>query len=267
MKSKKFKGEVAIVTGAGQGIGHEIAKQLAFEGASVIVNDINSDLAKKTADLINKEGGIAFAISGNSGDINFITNMVDQTVDKFGKVTIAIANAGITLHGDFFHYTESDFQKVLQVNLYGTFFLAQAVANQIKKQKSGGTILFMSSINAHQANKYLSVYAMTKAGLQMLAKNLVIELSPYNISINCLAPGATLTERTLLEQENFEGVWAGITPMGRIAYPNDIAHTALFLVSPESRLITGQTLIIDGGWTSVSPSPNKTLNGQSSVKH
>ena len=95
---------------------------------------------------------------------------------------------------------------------------------------------------------------MTKAALEMLAKNLVIELSPYQINVNCIAPGATLTERTI-DDPGYEKTWSSITPMGRPATPLDIAHAALFLVSPQSKHITGQTLIIDGGWTAISPSP------------
>jgi glucose 1-dehydrogenase len=112
----------------------------------------------------------------------------------------------------------------------------------------------MSSVVGHQAHKDLAAYAITKAGLEMLAKNLVLELSPYNIRVNAIAPGATLTERTLHDIE-YEKTWSRITPIGRPASTTDIANAALFLVSPESRHITGQSLVIDGGWTSVSPSP------------
>ncbi len=112
----------------------------------------------------------------------------------------------------------------------------------------------MSSVVGHQAHKNLAAYAITKAGLEMLAKNLVIELSGYQISVNAIAPGATLTERTTGDKE-YEKTWSRITPAGRPANVNDIANAALFMVSPSSRHITGQALVIDGGWTSVSPSP------------
>jgi len=112
----------------------------------------------------------------------------------------------------------------------------------------------MSSVTGHQAHKNLAAYGITKAALEMLAKTLVIELSPFNISINAIAPGATITERTS-EDENYMATWSRITPMGKPATVEDIANAALFMVSPASRHITGQSLIIDGGWTSVSPSP------------
>jgi NAD(P)-dependent dehydrogenase (short-subunit alcohol dehydrogenase family) len=122
------------------------------------------------------------------------------------------------------------------------------------KQDSGGCILLMSSVTGHQAHKNLAAYGMTKAALEMLAKHLVLELSPHRIRVNALAPGATLTERTLSD-ETFARIWSTITPMGRAATCEDIAHAALFLLSDKAAHITGQSLIIDGGWTSVSPSP------------
>jgi len=142
----------------------------------------------------------------------------------------------------------------MKVNLGGSFFLAQAAANQMKKQEAGGSLLFTSSVTGHQAHKNLAAYGMSKAALEMLARNLVIELSQYKINVNTIAPGATLTERTVSDP-GFESTWSRITPMGKPASVEDIASAALFLVSDGAKHITGQTLIIDGGWTSVSPSP------------
>jgi glucose 1-dehydrogenase len=138
--------------------------------------------------------------------------------------------------------------------LQGSFFLAQAASKQMIKQKSGGSILFMSSVVGHQALKDLAAYAMTKAGLEMLAKNLVVELSQYGISTNAIAPGATITERTL-GFKDYETEWSAVTPAGKAATASDIANAALFLLSKEARHISGQTLLVDGGWTSISPSP------------
>lgn len=249
-----FKNEVAIVTGAGQGIGFEIVKQLCARGASVVLNDIDEKLAGESAAVLVKEGYSCIAFPGDVSDPDFITSMVDTTVATFGKLTIAVANAGITLYGDFLNYSPGSLYKVMQLNLGGSFLLAQATAKQVIKQGSGGSILFMSSVTGHQAHKNLAAYGMTKAALEMLAKTLVIELSEYCISVNAIAPGATITERTS-EDPEYVKTWSRLTPMGKPARVEDIANAALFLVSPASRHITGQSLIVDGGWTSVSPSP------------
>lgn len=192
-------------------------------------------------------------MSGDASDTMFIDKMIREAVHQYGFLTIAIANAGITVYGDFFEYKPEALQKVMNLNL-GEVFLAQAAARQMKEQQTSGSILFMSSVTGHQAHKNLVAYGMTKAGIEMLAKGLVVELSPFNISVNAIAPGATVTERTGGDAE-YEKTWSRITPMGRPARVDDIAQAALFLVSPASRHITGQSLVIDGGWTSVSPSP------------
>ena len=246
--------KVAIVTGAGQGIGLEICKRLAAAGAKVILNDIDPELSAKAAKQVSSNEDVCISTSGDSGQYAIIQQMVDTAISRFGKLDIAIANAGITLFGDFFTYPPESLTRVMQVNLSGTFFLAQASANQMKQQPGGGTLLFTSSVTGHQAHKNLAAYGMTKAAIEMLAKNLVVELSPFHINVNTIAPGATLTERTL-EDKEYEATWSRITPMGRPASVADIANAALFLVSDEAKHITGQSLIIDGGWTSVSPSP------------
>jgi glucose 1-dehydrogenase len=252
----EFKNKVAIVTGAGQGIGFEICRNLAMQGGRVILNDIDPELSKFAAVQINQVNKDACtALPGDSSKIEIIKKLVSEAVNKFGKLDIAIANAGITLFGDFLSYTPESFYKVMQVNLGGSFFLAQEAANQMKLQSDGGSILFTSSVTGHQAHKNLAAYGMSKAALEMLAKNLVIELSGYKINVNAIAPGATLTERTLQDPEYIK-TWSRITPMGRPAQTIDISDTALFLVSEKARHITGQTLIVDGGWTAVSPPPD-----------
>ncbi|MDH5609951.1 MAG: SDR family oxidoreductase [Cyclobacteriaceae bacterium] len=250
-----FRNKTAIVTGAGQGIGFEICSQLANQGAFVILNDLDGELANRAAQKINEQAtGRCMALTGDASEFTFIHEMVEEAVRQTGQLDIIVANAGITLFGDFLTYQPEAFRKVMQVNLAGTFFLAQAAALVMKNQRNGGSMLFMSSVTGHQAHKDLAAYGMSKAALEMLAKNLVIELSPFKIKVNTIAPGATLTERTQNDPE-YAQTWSRITPIGSAATVTDIAHAALFLVSDQASHITGQNLIIDGGWTSISPSP------------
>ncbi|MET3114207.1 glucose 1-dehydrogenase [Pedobacter sp. CG_S7] len=251
----ELKGKTAIVTGAGQGIGFEICLNLVKEGANVILNDLDLLIANTAVKKIKELTGMdCFAFPGDSSDLTIIQKMVDTSVERFGHLDIAIANAGITLFGDFLSYAPESFYKVMQVNMGGAFFLAQAAARQMVLQNTGGSLLFTSSVTGHQAHKDLAAYGMTKAAIEMLAKNLVIELSQYGINVNTIVPGATLTERTI-DDPDYANTWSRLTPLGRAASVTDIANAALFLVSDKAKHITGQSLIIDGGWSSVSPSP------------
>ncbi len=252
----RFTNKVAIVTGAATGIGYQICLQLAQEGAQIILNDLNDELSHSAADRISQETkSTCVAYPGDASNVTFIYQLVDFAVKQFGKVDLAIANAGITLFGSFMEFTEDSFQKIVNLNLQGSFFLTQAFAKQIERQKSGGTMLLMSSNIGYQSYPNLSAYGISKAGIRMMARTLVSELSPLGIRINAVAPGATLTERTLVENEHYEKIWGDITPLKQIAHTDDIANMALFLLSSDARHITGQTIIVDGGWEVVGPRP------------
>jgi NAD(P)-dependent dehydrogenase (short-subunit alcohol dehydrogenase family) len=260
--NNSLNNKTAIVTGAGQGIGFAICRHLITRGAKVILNDADPTLANQAAATLNSipfpdspsPSTRCVPLPGDAADIPFTRQLVDTCVQQFGQLDIVIANAGLTLFGDFFSYTPEAFSKVMQLNLAGTFFLAQAAALQMRRQQKGGSLLFTSSVTGHQAHRHLAAYGMSKAALEMLARNLVIDLSPFGINVNTVAPGATLTERTAGDP-SYEKTWSTLTPMGRPASVDDIAAAILFLVSPEARHITGQTLIVDGGWTAISPGP------------
>ena len=251
MKTQK----VAIITGAGQGIGLAIAEKLAAQSINLILNDLEEGLIPEACKRISHVHGVsAHAIPGDAALEDVINALIAAALRNFGSLDIVVANSGITLFGAFLEYSREDFMQVTQINQAGTFFLAQAAARVMKDQPNGGALLFTSSVTAHQSHENLAAYAMSKAAIEMLAKNLVLELTPFKIRVNTIAPGATVTARTTLDPD-YESTWSKLTPLGRPAAVQDIANAAAFLVSDEAEHITGQTLIIDGGWTCVSPSP------------
>jgi NAD(P)-dependent dehydrogenase (short-subunit alcohol dehydrogenase family) len=198
--------------------------------------------------------GSVIGCSGDSSTEQVISELIALSMHHFGHLDQVVANAGITLFGSFLDYSRRDFMEVMRVNQAGTFFLTQSAARIMREQQTGGAILLTSSVTAHQSHENLAAYAMSKGAIEMLAKNLVLELAPFGIRVNTIAPGATLTERTTSDPD-YAATWSRLTPLGRPASTTDIAEAAAFLLSDAARHITGQTLIVDGGWTSVSPSP------------
>jgi 3-oxoacyl-[acyl-carrier protein] reductase len=250
-----FSGKVALVTGAAVGIGYEIARRLAAAGAAVALNDADTGAAHRAARAIEKEGGRCVAIGGDVAEVAAVASLLVETVKAFGRLDLAVANAGLTVYGDFFDYGVKDFDRVMGVNLRGTFFTAQAAARQMRTQGSGGRILLLSSVTGHRAIRFLAAYGMTKAAIEMMARALVPELSPFGIAINAIAPGATVTPRNLADDPDYEAAWSRVTPLGRPASMEDIAQAAMFLLSPAAAHVTGQSLVVDGGWTSIGAAP------------
>lgn len=252
-----FAGKVALVTGAGVGIGFAICRALAQEGALVTLNDIDPALAEQAAAKINAEVGEqrVQAHGGDTADVPLIRALVADIVARHGTIDICVANAGISLFSTFLNFEPDSFDKVIGVNLRGSFFLAQAAARTMIEKQTNGRIIFMSSVAGTQAVPGLSAYGATKAGLQLLTRTLSLELGSHGITFNAVAPGATVTERTRLETANYEQDWAAVIPTHRAGTPEDVAAAVLFLCSEEARQITGHTLMVDGGWSRTSPMP------------
>lgn len=252
-----FDGKTAIITGGANGIGYGIARYLIDHGATVVLNDLDETATRAAVRELNSIGtGRATGYVGNAGDVDFIYQMVEYASSIEGsRLELIVANAGLTEFGDFFSFTEQSFDKVTGLNLKGSFFLAQAAAKKMRDQGSGGRIVLIGSNVGNRAYPNLAAYGMSKAGIAMLAKQLVLDLGPLGITVNCVSPGATLTERTKLEEPDYAGVWARLNPNGRVALPKDIAATVGFILSDAAKHVTGQQLVVDGGWTAYSPSP------------
>lgn len=244
--------KTAIITGAGQGIGHQIAIQLAAEGYNLIINDLDESLLQKLHEKIGLQS--CTIVAGDCSKIEVIDQLVLSAIAYFGNLTTVIANAGITTFGKFLDYEPASLDTLLNLNIKGTFFLIQRAARQMNKQNSGGQIVLTSSVTGHLAHENLVAYGMTKGAIEQLAKNLVVELAPLQITVNCVAPGFTETERTLKDEVGTD-VWNKITPMHKVAKVQDIADMVCFLVSDKAKHITGQSIVVDGGWTAVGQSP------------
>jgi 3-oxoacyl-[acyl-carrier protein] reductase len=246
---------VVLVTGAALGIGREIAEVFAAAGDTVVVNDADAALAVAAADAIAASGGRAVAAPGDVADVAAMRALVDGVVAAVGPVDVVVANAGLSRFGAFLEEEPETLDRVLAVNLRGSYFTAQAACRTMVAAGRGGRVVFVSSVVGVQAMAGLAAYGMTKAGLRMLARSLALELGPHGITVNAVAPGATVTERTVQEAKDYPGAWAAVTPSGRAATPADVAAAVAFLCSPAAAQITGQTLVVDGGWTATSPVP------------
>jgi NAD(P)-dependent dehydrogenase (short-subunit alcohol dehydrogenase family) len=258
MSAYNFSGRTVIITGAGEGIGYALCKTFAESGAFVALNDIDGDKAKMAGAQINAalDAEQVTAYGLDVADVDAVRQMTEEFSGKHGRLDIVIANAGITSFGTFLEYTPAEFDRVTGVNLRGTYFTAQAAAqNMLRLGTTRGRILLTSSVTGQIGYPNLSAYGMTKAGIAHLAKVLAVELGGYGITVNSICPGATVTERTLRNEPDYVEKWQLVAPNQRVGRVDDIAQTALFLASDAAQHITGQTIVVDGGWTITSPIP------------
>ena len=245
---------VALVTGASREIGAAMAEALAARDLAVVVaHHREPALAEATVARIRDRGGRAVAHDADGSEVDGVEAMVARTVHDFGRLDVCVANAGVTVWGAFLDCTEAAWDTVIDLNLKGSFFLAQAAARQMIRQGTPGTIVFSSSITGVSVLPYLAAYGVSKAGLRHMARCLAVELGPHRISVNALGIGPTLNARNLADDPAYDAHWGAVCPAGRAARPEDIARALLFLV--ETPYVTGETLMVDGGWTVQSPAP------------
>jgi 3-oxoacyl-[acyl-carrier protein] reductase len=250
--SKRFEGRVAVVTGAAQGIGAAVAQRLAAEGAAVAVADLTAERGRETVDAIVKDGGRAVAFGADVARSADVETLVAAVVAEFGKVEILVNNAGITRDNLLFKMTDEDWDSVINVNLRSAFLMSRECQKHFVKQKYG-KIVSLSSRSA-LGNRGQANYAASKAGIMGLTATLAIELGPYGITVNAVAPGyiaTAMTDATArrigLDPEELKKAAAEQTPVRRVGEPEDIAATVAFLAADESSFISGQTIQVNGG--------------------
>jgi 3-oxoacyl-[acyl-carrier protein] reductase len=246
----RFDGRVAIITGAARGIGAGTAKRFADEGAAVAVLDINEEQAQDTAAGLGASKAIGVAC--NVADSASVEAAVGRVVEELGGLHILVNNGGITRDNLLFKLTEEDWDSVMNVHLKGAFLMSKAAQKTFVDQKYG-KILNLSSISAN-GNRGQANYSAAKAGVQGFTRTLALELGPFGVNVNAIAPGFIATEMTdetarrlKMDVDEFRALNAEANPVRRVGFPEDIAAAAAFLCSDEASYITGQTLYVDGG--------------------
>lgn len=245
--SGRLEGKVALVTGAGRGIGRVLAIGLAAEGAVVHVNDVD-DPESTAVRLPEAQRGLS--LGHDVSDVAQIRAMFD----RLDRLDVLVNCAGITGWIDVAEPDEAIWDRVIDTNLKGTFFCSTTAA-PLMRAAGGGSIVNVSTVVAARALRNLSAYAASKGGINALTIQLAGELAPYGIRVNAFAPGATNVERNLADDPTYLESWAPLIPLGRVAEPEEMVGPCVFLASDESSHVTGQVLYVDGGWTVAGPSP------------
>lgn len=248
--SGRLAGKVAIVTGSGSGIGQAIAERLAQEGANLVV-DFRDHVgqAEETVAKIEAAGGKSIMVKADVADPADRANLVNQAWLQLGSCDILVNNAGIERRAAFVDVTVEDYDAVLNVNLKGAFFLAQAFVRRLADAKKPGRIINISSVHEDMVFPNFSTYCLSKGGMRMMMRNLAVELGPLGITVNNIAPGAIVTpiNTTLLaDKPKLDALLQNI-PLGRMGKPEEVAGVAAFLASDDGAYVTGSTYFIDGG--------------------
>ncbi len=245
-----FDGHVAIVTGASAEIGAGIATALGLAGARVLLTyHAEPGFALDARERILAAGGHAHLVQADLTRVDENARLVQEALDRWGQLDVFVANAGLTHHAPFLHLGEAAWDAVVNLNLKGSFFGAQAAARAMMPRGRGGRIIFSSSVTGTQALPGFSAYGVTKAALQHMARTLGGELGRHGITVNALGIGATSNTRNRTDDPQYDAHWSAVIPTGRVGQPQDVADAVLFLASPQAAMVNGHTLMLDGGWT------------------
>ena len=249
----KLAGKVAVISGAARGIGRACAERLAADGATVIVSDVDEEEGEACAEAIREAGGEATFSGCDVGQKLDVRNLVATTVNQHEAIDICVSNAGIVHGADFLEIKEADFDRVLNINLKGTFLLGQAVARQMVEQveagRAPGNIINMSSVQAVFAIPNQVPYTVSKGGVNQLTKVMALSLAQYGIRVNAIGPGSIMTDilKAVADDEEAMNRIMMRTPLGRVGEASEVASVASFLASDDASYITGQTIYPDGG--------------------
>ena len=246
----RLAGRVAIVTGAGSGIGQGVAKRLGCEGAKVVVDYVGDPAgAEETRQAIEQAGGDGEVVQADVTRISDVRCLVDTAWERFGGADVLVNNAGMEKRSDFWDTPEADYDEVMAVNLRGPFFLTQAFVRRLKEAGKPGRVVNISSVHEDMVFPGFATYCCSKGGLRMLMRDLAMELGPLGITVNNVAPGAIATpiNKALLEDKPKLDALLRNIPLGRMGTPGDVAGLVAFLASDDAAYVTGATFVVDGG--------------------